>query len=135
VNEDRKDSEQRFKAPVKTTPSASRARFEICIFTGFLYLLFLAHPYSSRERGTNENSNGMIRRFFPKGTDFSKISKRKIQAVQAWMNNYPRKILCGNTPTPPNHLSAASPDAVVNYCFNSYPKHFFRKVLTYCRRG
>ena len=60
--------------------------------------VFYAHPYSSWERGTNENSNGIIRRFFPKGTDFSKISQRKIQAIQDWMNDYPRKILGGKSP-------------------------------------
>ncbi|MDR0916495.1 MAG: IS30 family transposase [Oscillospiraceae bacterium] len=60
--------------------------------------VFYAHPYSSWERGTNENSNGIIRRFFPKGTDFSKVSTRRIAAVQNWMNNYPRKILGGKTP-------------------------------------
>lgn len=45
-----------------------------------------------------ENHNRMIRRFFPKGTDFSKISKKRIAAVQDWMNNYPRKILQWQTP-------------------------------------
>ena len=56
---------------------------------------YYAHPYSSWERGSNENANGIIRRFFPKGTDFSKVSARKIKQVQDWMNNYPRKILGG----------------------------------------
>jgi IS30 family transposase len=60
--------------------------------------VFYAHPFSSWERGTNENHNGIIRRFFPKGTDFSKISTRKIKAVQDWMNYYPRKILAGKAP-------------------------------------
>jgi IS30 family transposase len=56
---------------------------------------YYAHPYSSFERGSNENANGMIRRFFPKGTDFSRVSKRKIQQTQEWINTYPRKILNG----------------------------------------
>lgn len=55
--------------------------------------LYYAHPYSSWERGTNENSNKLIRRFIPKGTDIGKISKSRIKYIQNWMNNYPRKIL------------------------------------------
>ncbi len=61
--------------------------------TAFYY----AHPYRSSERGSNEQANGMIRRFFPKGTDLSKVSKKEIKKVQYWMNNYPRKILGGLT--------------------------------------
>ncbi|MDR2042853.1 MAG: IS30 family transposase [Clostridium sp.] len=57
--------------------------------------MYYAHPYSSWERGSNENANGIIRRFFPKGTDFGKVSIAKIQAVEDWMNDYPRRILDG----------------------------------------
>lgn len=57
--------------------------------------LFYCHPYSSWERGTNENINRMIRRFFPKGIDFDTVSKRDVQRVEDWINNYPRKILGG----------------------------------------
>lgn len=56
-------------------------------------ITYFAHPYSSWERGTNENQNRMIRRFIPKGTDIAKISNREIKRVENWMNNYPRKIL------------------------------------------
>ena len=59
------------------------------------FKMYFAHPYSSWERGSNENANGIIRRFFPKGTDFSRISIAKIQAVEDWMNEYPRRILGG----------------------------------------
>ena len=59
------------------------------------FKMYFAHPYSSWERGSNENANGIIRRFFPKGTDFSKVSLKRIQAVEDWMNNYPRRILGG----------------------------------------
>jgi len=54
---------------------------------------YFAHPYSSWERGTNENQNRMIRRFIPKGTDIGTISAREIKRIENWMNNYPRKIL------------------------------------------
>lgn len=55
--------------------------------------IYYAHPYSSWERGTNENSNKLIRRFIPKGTDISKVSKVRVKYVEDWMNNYPRRIL------------------------------------------
>jgi len=60
--------------------------------------IYYAHPYSSFERGTNENHNGIIRRFIKKGTDITDINKREIREIQNWMNNYPRKSLNGLTP-------------------------------------
>ena len=66
-----------------------------CKRKGQRFKMYFAHPYSSWERGSNENANGIIRRFFPKGTDFSKVSIAKIQAVEDWMNEYPRRILGG----------------------------------------
>lgn len=56
-------------------------------------LVYFAHPYSSWERGSNENQNRMIRRFIPKGTDITKVSNREIKKIERWMNNYPRKVL------------------------------------------
>lgn len=58
-------------------------------------IVYYCHPYSSWERGTNENINRMIRRFFPKGTNFDTVTTKQIQMVQDWINNYPRKILGG----------------------------------------
>ena len=55
--------------------------------------VYFCHPYSSWERGSNENNNIMIRRKHPKGTDFSKVSAAQIKATENWINNYPRKIL------------------------------------------
>ena len=63
-----------------------------CLYQGKRTLVYFAHPYSSWERGTNENQNRMIRRFIPKGTDISKISDKEIKRIENWMNNYPRKI-------------------------------------------
>ncbi len=54
--------------------------------------IYYAHPYSSFERGINENQNGLIRRFFPKGTDFASVSDAAIRRVQDWINSLPRKI-------------------------------------------
>lgn len=56
-------------------------------------LIYYCHPYSSYERGTNERINREIRRKLPKGTNFSKFSAKEIQAVEDWLNNYPRGIL------------------------------------------
>jgi IS30 family transposase len=57
--------------------------------------MYFAHPYSSWERGTNENTNKMIRRFIPKGVDISNYSDEDIERIQNWINNYPRRILGG----------------------------------------
>lgn len=57
--------------------------------------VYYAHPYSSWERGTNENINKMIRRFIPKGVDISAFSKKQIMQIQHWINNYPRRIFKG----------------------------------------
>lgn len=61
-------------------------------------VLYFAHPYCSCERGTNENHNGIIRRFLPKGTDFAFIKAKEVKEIQNWMNTYPRRILNGSTP-------------------------------------
>ena len=60
--------------------------------------VYFAHPGSPWERGTNENTNGMIRQFFPKGTDFSKVSRREVKRVQHLLNGRPRKVLAYATP-------------------------------------
>ncbi len=59
---------------------------------------FFAHPYCSHERGSNENTNGLFRRYFPKGTDFGKITDRQIAKVEYLLNTRPRKRHCGLTP-------------------------------------
>lgn len=60
--------------------------------------VYFAHPHSPWERGTSENTNSLVRDFFPKETDFSKISNYKIQRVQELLNDRPRKVLNWYTP-------------------------------------
>lgn len=59
---------------------------------------FFAHPYSSWERGSNENTNGLIRDYFPKSTDFTTISDEELAYVERELNNRPRKRLGYLTP-------------------------------------
>lgn len=59
---------------------------------------YFARPYHSWERGANENTNGLIRQYFPKGTDFSKITDEQVQAVEDKLNNRPRKRLDFKSP-------------------------------------
>ena len=60
--------------------------------------VYFAHPHSPWERGTNENTNDLIRQFFPKGTDFSKVSLKRIKQAQDMLNDRPRKTLKFLTP-------------------------------------
>ena len=71
--------------------------------------IYFAHPYSSWERGTNENTNGLIRRFFPKGTDFNKITLKQLKDAQNNLNNRPRKVLGFKTPNEKMN------DEIINY--------------------
>jgi len=54
---------------------------------------YFCEPYSSWEKGSVENANKMIRRYFPKGTNFRKVSQRAVDRIVAIINNKPRKIL------------------------------------------
>jgi IS30 family transposase len=59
---------------------------------------YFADPYSSYQRGTNENTNGLLRQFFPKGTDFKNVSDVELDKAVALINNRPRKCLDYWTP-------------------------------------
>lgn len=60
--------------------------------------IYFAHPYHSWERGANENTNGLIRQYFPKGTNFEEITEEQVAKVQNILNNRPRKRLGYKTP-------------------------------------
>lgn len=55
--------------------------------------VYYCHSYASWEKGTNERHNRMIRRWYPKGTDFSKVSQEELDDLVDWLNHYPRKVL------------------------------------------
>jgi IS30 family transposase len=59
---------------------------------------YFCRPYSSQEKGTVENTVGLVRRHFPKRTDLAKLSHSEVKAVERWLNNRPRKCLGYFTP-------------------------------------
>jgi IS30 family transposase len=59
---------------------------------------YFAHPYAAWERGTNENTNGLVRQYFPKGSDFTSVTQDHVEAVVAKLNHRPRKVLGYRTP-------------------------------------
>jgi len=59
---------------------------------------YFCEPFHSWEKGTVENTIGLVRRFFPKKTDFDNVTIKQIKQVERWLNNRPRKVLCYNTP-------------------------------------
>jgi IS30 family transposase len=68
------------------------------IAAGLQARIYFAHPYSSWERGLNENTNGLVRQYFPKKYEFSRISDSDLQHVEDLLNNRPRKTLGYRTP-------------------------------------
>ena len=60
--------------------------------------VYFADPHGPWQRATNENTNGLLRQYFPKGTDLSRWSAEEIQAVAAALNGRPRKVLGYKTP-------------------------------------
>ena len=60
--------------------------------------VYFCHPYSAYERGSNENMNRIIRRFFPRGTNFDNVTVAEVKKAEEWLNHYPRRILGWQTP-------------------------------------
>jgi transposase, IS30 family len=60
--------------------------------------IYFAHPYASWERGLNENTNGLVRQYFPKKSDFARITNAEVKRVAELLNNRPRKTLGYRTP-------------------------------------
>ena len=89
-----------FKPILKTITSDNGKEFsqhhaiakELCID------YYFARPYHSWERGANENLNGLIRQYFPKGSSFEYITKEQVQAVENKLNDRPRKRFGYKTP-------------------------------------
>jgi len=86
--------------PLKTITNDNGAEFKDSLTTGLALgiSVYFNKPYSSWQRGTNENTNGLIRRYFPKGTDFSNITDEQIRRVEMNLNTRPRKVLGYKTP-------------------------------------
>jgi transposase, IS30 family len=98
-----------FRKTVTSDNGSENALYD-CVMTELGILWYFAHPYHSWERGTNENTNGLIRWYFPKGTDFATISDETIKIVEDALNNRPRKRLGWKTPLEAFNESVALTD-------------------------
>lgn len=99
---ERQDPEFRKKFKTITTDNGAEfinyERLSRSIHGDKRFQVYYCHSYAAWEKGTNERNNRIIRRFFPKGTDFRNITNEEVAAIQDWMNGYPRKILNWKTP-------------------------------------
>ena len=74
------------------TEFSDAAGIERSVDGGYRTKTYFCHPYSSYERGSNENANKLVRRWCPKKTVFEDITAEQVQALEDWANRYPRKI-------------------------------------------
>ena len=88
---------QKFRRTLTLDNGTENTKHEV-ITEGIGVKCYFAHPYASWERGTNENANGLVRWYFPKGTDFAKITDDQVAFVESRLNNRPRKCLGFRTP-------------------------------------
>jgi len=68
-----------------------------CLFRENRTKIYYCHPYSSWERGSNENNNKLIRRWIPKGTPIENFTNKQLAEIERWMNDYPRAIFGGRS--------------------------------------
>lgn len=89
-----------YKALVRTITSDNGKEFAYHeeIAAALACDFYFAHPYHSWERGLNENTNGLLRQYFPKSTDFTKVSAKAVNESVAELNDRPRKTLAFKTP-------------------------------------
>lgn len=85
------------KTPIRTITTDNGTEFlaynQIKATIPGLQEIYYCHSYASWEKGTNEIHNRMIRRWYPKGTDFSQITQDELDNLTEWLNHYPRRIL------------------------------------------
>lgn len=67
--------------------------------------VYYCHSYAAWEKGTNERHNRIIRRWYPKGTDFTQIDQAELDDLAEWMNHYPRRVLGGRSPEEVHHFT------------------------------
>jgi len=72
--------------------------------------IYFCDPHSPGQRGTNENTNGLLRQYFPKGTDLSVHSPERLLEVATELNNRPRKTLGGITPAQATQRLLSEPE-------------------------
>jgi len=89
---------QKFKQIFKTITFDNGSEFSYNDDMSKFSEIFYAHAYSSWERGSNENFNGIVRRFIPKGTDITVLNQADIDRINHCINTMPRKILGYKTP-------------------------------------
>ena len=82
------------KLTIKIITVYNELEFQMMCITvkQFNFKVYCCQPYSSFQRGTNENINGIVRRWYKKGTDFSLVSEDKIKTLESKVNNMPRKM-------------------------------------------
>ena len=82
------------KLPIKIITIDNRLEFQMMGITAkqFNFKVYYCQLYSSFQRGTNENINGIVIRWYKKGTDFSLVSEDKIKTLEWKVNNMPRKM-------------------------------------------
>ncbi|MDE7205614.1 MAG: IS30 family transposase, partial [Lachnospiraceae bacterium] len=99
---ERKLGAKTFRNKFKTITADNGTEFALhkeiersCINAGFRTTIYFCHPYCSSERGTNENTNKLIRKYIPKGADIGKYTSTQIKEIENTINNYPRELFGG----------------------------------------